>query len=141
MPKESGPANDDSSKQRGSSPRKNALWGTITVLILVVGGFLLGIPVWNSMGIETQRCEVVSAEPMTSSGGSRGSASTKGVLIETSCGKFELSQGVTRDTQEEIAASFVVGAEYDFETGWFSRVVMIDLLDEIGSIRDYRRVD
>ncbi|WP_434995107.1 hypothetical protein [Arthrobacter sp. Ld5] len=59
------------------------------------------------------------------------------MLIETSSGKFELSHGVTRDTREEIAASFVVGAEYDVETGWFSRVVMIGLLDEIGSIRDY----
>ncbi|WP_052274383.1 hypothetical protein [Arthrobacter sp. L77] len=120
---------------------KDYLWGLTTVLILVVGGFLLGIPLWNTMGIETRRCEVVSAGPMTSSGGSRGSASTAGVLIGTSsCGSLELSQGVTRDTRDEIAASFVIGAEYDIETGWFSRVVMIELLDEIGSIRSCRLV-
>lgn len=131
----------DSSQRRGRSPRTKTLWNIIGVFILVFGGFLLGIPWWDSMGVETQRCEVVSAEPRTSSGGSRGSASTAGVLIETSCGKFDLSQRVTRDTREEIAASFVVGTEYDFDTGWFSRVVMVDLLDEIGSIRDYRLVE
>ncbi|WP_247826120.1 hypothetical protein [Arthrobacter antioxidans] len=121
---------------------KGKLVNLAGVLILVLGGFLLGIPLWNSMGIVTQRCEVVSAEPGTSSGGSRGSASTAGVLIETSnCGSLELSQGVTRDTRDEIAASFEVGAEYDIETGWFSRVVMIELLDEIGSIRSYRLVE
>lgn len=133
--------NGDSSQRRGRSPRTKTLWNIIGIFILVFGGFLLGIPWWDSMGVEIQRCEVVSAEPRTSSGGSRGSASTVGVLIETSCGKFELSQGVTRDTREEIAASVVVGAEYDFETGWFSRVVMIDLLDEMGSIRNYRLVE
>jgi hypothetical protein len=133
--------NSDSSKRRRRSSLEKALVNITGVFILVFGGFLLGIPWWDSMAIETQRCEVVSAEPRTSSGGSRGSASTKAVLIETSCGKFELSQGVTRDTRDEIAASFIVGAEYDFETGWFSREVMIGFLGEIGSIRDYRLVE
>jgi hypothetical protein len=132
--------NADPTGRKKYSRLENALWGTTGVFILVSGGFVLGIPWWNTMAIETQRCEVVSAEPRTSSGGSRGSASTKAVLIETSCGKFELSQGVTRDTRDEIAASFIVGAEYDFETGWFSREVMIGFLGEIGSIRDYRLV-
>jgi hypothetical protein len=100
------------------------------------------MPILNSVGVESLRCEVVAAEPKTSSGGSRGSASTAGVLVETSnCGKIVVSKGVTFDSQEEIAASFQTGSEYEFDLGWFSRVITMDIRNGIPSARAYRLVD
>jgi hypothetical protein len=115
--------------------------------------FLLGIVVFlgvmfsrqlDSVAVETVRCEVVSAEPRSSSGGSRGSASTASVLIETSnCGRLAVTWGVTFDARQELASSFQVGAEYEFDMGWFSRVIMKDVLHQIPSVEvgGYRLVE
>lgn len=76
------------------------------------------MPALDSFGIESIRCEVGSARPDTSSGGSRGSASTAGVLVETTnCGKIHVSKGVNFDNQSEIAASFETGSRYEFDFG------------------------
>ena len=53
------------------------------VMVCAVGGVLFS-PLLDKIQVEASRCEVVSAEPRTSSGGSRGSASSASVLIETS---------------------------------------------------------
>lgn len=51
-----------------------------------------------------------------------------------------MTPGVTFDNQEEVAASFKAGEEYEFDIGWFSRVVMDGILDRNPSVQDYRRV-
>ncbi len=99
------------------------------------------IPLWDSLDVQTVRCEVVSAKGDTSSGGIGGSASTAGVLVETSnCGTISVSSGVTFDSQDKVAASFAPGNEYDFDIGWYSRVVTKGLQHGIQSARDYRLV-
>lgn len=125
----------------GKAPRRKfqRLWQVAGVLILLAGIFVLLIPAWDSIAVESIRCEVVSAEPRTSSGGSRGSASTAGVLVQTSnCGSISVSQGVTFENEEKIASSFTKGSVFEFDLGWFSRVVMKDLGNGIPSVRDYR---
>jgi hypothetical protein len=95
----------------------------------------------NSFGIESLRCEVSSANLDTSSGGTRGWASTAGVLVETAnCGTIHVSEGVTFDNQDEVVASFKAGSDYEFDLGWFSRVVTKDIRHEIPSVQDYRLV-
>lgn len=87
--------------------------------------------VWDSIAVESIRCEVVSAEPRTSSGGSRGSASTAGVLVQTSnCGSISVSQGVTFQNKEKIASSFMKGSVFEFDIGVTGRrcPIEIDLL-------------
>lgn len=131
----------DASEQSARTPGWKWYWNVFGLLFMGVGVFVLFIPFWESIGVESIRCEVVSAEPRTSSGGSRGSASTAGVLVETSdCGSISVSQGVTFDNREEVAASFKPGSEYEFDIGWFSRVVMEDVLGQGYSARDYRLV-
>ena len=101
--------------------------------------FYMLMPALNSFGIESLRCDVNSARPDTSSGGTRGSASTAGVLVETTnCGTMHVSVGVSFDNQDEVAASFKGGSEYEFDLGWFSRVVTKDIMHEIPSVRGYR---
>ncbi|ASD23293.1 hypothetical protein B7495_15215 [Cryobacterium sp. LW097] len=110
-------------------------------MVVVVGGVLFS-PVLDSIAVENVRCVVVSAEPRTASGGSRGSASTPEVLIETSnCGPLVISSGVTFDGRQELASSFEVGAEYEFDIGWYSRVIMKDVLHEIQAVQGYRLVE
>lgn len=46
--------------------------------------------------------------------------------------------GVSFDNQDEVAASFKGGSEYEFDLGWFSRVVTKDIMHEIPSVRGYR---
>lgn len=129
------------SPSEGKAPgqRFQRVWKIVGVFVLLSGIFVLFIPLWASMAVETIRCEVVSAEPRTSSGGSRGSASSAGVLVQTSdCGSISFSKGVTFDNRDEVAASFRAGSVYEFDIGWFSRVVMEDVLGQGYSARDYR---
>lgn len=122
-------------------PKLKWYWNLAGFLFFGVTCFYLLMPVLNSFGIESLRCEVVSAAPATASGGSRGSASTAGVLVDTSdCGKIHVSKGITFDSQEEVAASFNAGDQYEFDLGWFSRVITKDIRHEIPSVRDYRLV-
>lgn len=111
--------------------------------LFAMTGFVTTIffsPLLNRIDVQTVRCEIVSAEPRTSSGGSRGSASTAGVLIETGCGSFLVSRGVNFDNREEVAATFEPGSEYDFEMGWYSRVVSRNILHSIPTADHYRLV-
>ena len=114
----------------------------VFLLTVVVGVGVLFSPVWNMIDVEAVRCVVVSAEPRTASGGSRGSVSTPAVVILTeNCGPLGISRGVTSDEQEELASSFQVGAEYEFDIGWYSRVIMKDVLHEIQAVQGYRLVE
>ena len=116
-------------------------WVGFLLTLVVVGGVLFS-PVLDSIAVESVRCEVVSAEPRSSSGGLRGSASTASVLIQTShCGRLAITEGVTFDGRQELAASFQVGAEYEFDVGWLSRVIMKDVLHQIQSVQGYRLVE
>lgn len=121
--------------------RKIALIFAAVVTVCTVGGVLLS-PLWDRIQVEASRCEVVSAEPRTSSGGSRGSASTASVLIETSnCGSLVVNRGVTFDNQQEVASSFEPGSEYEFDMGWYSRVVMKRILNDLPTAAEYRLVE
>lgn len=129
----------------GKSAKRPTLkwyWDLLGFGLLGYGAFVLLLPVWDSIGVETIRCEIRTAKPDSSSGGSRGSASTAGVLVETSnCGSIYVSPGVTFDNQDQVAASFKAGTEYEFDIGWFSRVVTKDIRHGIPSVQDYRLVD
>ena len=108
------------------------------ILMVVVGAVILASPWLDTRDVQSVRCEVVSAEPRTSSGGSRGSASTASVLVETqNCGPLAIHWGVTSDNQDEVAASFTTGATYEFDIGWYSRTFF---KNGIQSVRDYRLI-
>ncbi|WP_434993130.1 hypothetical protein [Arthrobacter sp. Ld5] len=67
--------------------------------------------------------------------------STSEVLVETTdCGPIVIDQGVDFENEEEVASSFAVGSEYDFDIGWYSRVVMKNVLGNLPSAQDYRPV-
>jgi hypothetical protein len=118
--------------------RKFALYSTALAMACVLLAIAFS-PLLDRMDVQTVRCEVVSAEPRTSSGGSRGSASTASVLIETSsCGPIVVDRGVSFDNRQEVASSFEPGSEYDFDIGWFSRVVSKGLLRGLPTADEYR---
>ncbi|MFL4477078.1 hypothetical protein ACIPUB_02240 [Paeniglutamicibacter sp. ORCA_105] len=125
--------------QKAGGQRSKWFWKIAAIFTIFGAAGVLLIPLWNSIGVEAIQCEVVSAEPRTSSGGSRGSVSTAGVLVNTSnCGDIYVDRGVSFDNQEEVAASFTAGDEYEFDIGWFSRVIMEGILDRTPSVQDYR---
>ena len=127
---------------KATKPRTFWLSFIVFLLMVVFGVGVLFGPELDSLAVESVRCEVVSAEPRTSSGGLRASASTRSVLIETSnCGRLAIERGVTSDGQQELASSFQVGAEYEFDIGWLSRVIMKDVLHQIQSVQGYRPVE
>lgn len=131
----------DASERNAKRPTLKWYWNLVGALIFGTIIFLMFMPYWESIDVQSIRCEVVSAKAETNSGGSRGSASTAGVLVETSdCGRISVSKGVTFDNREEIAASFKLGSEYEFDIGWFSRVVLRDIQQGIPTARDYRLV-
>lgn len=74
--------NDDSEKP-AKRPTLKSYWSLASGLVLLFGVFFLLMPNWESVGIESVRCEVLSAKPDRNSGGSLGSATTAGVLVET----------------------------------------------------------
>jgi hypothetical protein len=114
----------------------------VFLLTVVVGVGVLFSPVWNTIDVEPVRCEVVSAEPRTASGGLRGSVSTPAVVILTeNCGPLGISRGVTSDEQEELASSFQVGAEYEFDIGWYGRVIMKHVLRGAPEVQGHRLVE
>lgn len=126
----------DGKKRRRRSGR---WWKIAAVPLLAIPFVVLSSPYLDTLAVETVRCEVVSAEPRTASGGGRGSVSTAEVLVETSdCGPVVIDQGVSFDRQEDVASSFEVGAEYEFDIGWYSRVVMKRVLGDLPSAQDYR---
>jgi hypothetical protein len=101
--------------------------------------FLASSPYLDTLAVKPMRCEVVSAEPRTASGGGRGSVSTSEVLVETTdCGPIVIDQGVDYENQEEVAASFKPGSEYEFDLGWYSR--FRKNFDDLPSAQDYRLV-
>lgn len=127
--------------QKPGGQRSKWFWRVFGIFMLIGGVGGMFIPLWESIDIEAIQCEVVSAEPRTSSGGSRGSASTAGVLVDTAnCGDIVVSSGVTLKNQEEVAASFTAGDVYEFDIGWFSRVVMEGIFDQGLSAQEYRLV-
>ena len=121
--------------------RRSLAWVAFLLMVVVFLGVMFSQQL-DSVAVETVRCEVVSAEPRSSSGGLRGAASTPSVLIQTSnCGRLAITEGVTFDGRQELASSFEVGAEYEFDIGWFSRVIMKDVLHQIQSVGAYRLVE
>jgi hypothetical protein len=133
---------NDGSGKTAKRPTLKWYWNLLGAVLLGFGVFVLLLTMWDSIGVESIRCEIRAAKPDTSSGGSRGSASTAGVLVETStCGSIYVSPGVTFDNRDQVAASFKAGSEYEFDIGWFSRVVTKDIRHEIPSVQDYRLVD
>lgn len=122
--------------------RSRRWWNIAGLVMFAMFFFLISSPYLDTLAIETVRCEVVSAEPRTASGGSRGSVSTSEVLVETSnCGRIIIDQGVDFENQEEVASSFAVGSEYEFDMGWYSRVVMKNEYGNLPSVQDYRLVN
>jgi hypothetical protein len=116
-------------------------WVGFLLMLVVFGGVVFGGQL-DAMTVETVHCVVVSAEPDTASGGSRGSASTPAVLIETSnCGRLDISRGVTFDGRQKLASSFEVGAEYEFDIGWFSRVIMKYVFRGSQAVQGYRLLE
>ncbi|WP_156135149.1 hypothetical protein [Arthrobacter sp. L77] len=130
-------------KPRWTSALHRARTGARYATLLAMVGVVLTVlfsPLLDRLDVQTVRCEVGSAEPRTSSGGSRGSASTASVLVETDCGPVVVVGGVTFDNREQVASSFEPGADDDVEIGWYSRVVMKDLLRELPTADHYRPV-
>jgi hypothetical protein len=126
-------------KSEARRPRSERWWLIGALLMFVTVIFIVSSPYLNTLAVETVRCEIVSAEPRTTSGGGRGSVSTAAVVIRTSnCGSIALDRGISFDIQDDVAASFERGAEYEFDIGWYSRVVWKGVLNNIPSAQDYR---
>jgi hypothetical protein len=127
------------------TPRQRLVRRLSVVGLLLTLVFFFGVllsPVLDSIDVQTVRCEVESAAPRTASGGSRGSASTPEVRIETSdCGPLSIESGLTFDNSDELASTFEVGAEYDFEIGWFSRVIMTNVFHGSQTVQGYQLVE
>lgn len=116
-------------------------WVAFLLMVVVLGLVVLS-PVLNTIAVEPVRCVVVSAEPKTASGGLKGSVSTAVVILTENCGPLAISRGVTSDEQQELASSFEVGAEYEFDIGWYSRVIMTSpLFDGAQEMQRYRLVE
>ncbi|MFC9770581.1 MULTISPECIES: hypothetical protein [unclassified Pseudarthrobacter] len=108
--------------------------GAFLLFALVMAVTIFG----DFVDVRTVRCDVVSAAPSTSSGGTRGSASTAGVRLETSdCGPVHYSDGVSFENRDQIAASISPGA-YEFDMGWSSRVLGVDMRQTMPTARGYR---
>jgi hypothetical protein len=126
-------------KSEARRSRSRRWWTIGTLIMLVMFLFLASSAYLDTLAVETVRCEIVSAEPRTASGGGRGSVSTSEVLVETAdCGPVVIDQGVDFENEEEVASSFAVGSEYEFDIGWYSRVVMKNVLGNLPSAQDYR---
>jgi len=136
------PTTGNPSRPKATKPRTFWLsFGVFLVTVVVAVGVLFS-PLWNTIAVEPVRCVVVSAEPRTASGGLRGSVSTPAVVILTeNCGPLGISRGVTSDEQEELASSFQVGAEYEFDIGWYGRVIMKHVLRGAPEVQGYRLVE
>jgi len=131
----------NSSARNANRPKLKWYWKWPGITLLAFTVFYMLMPALDSFAVESLRCKVVSAKSESSSGGSRGSATTAGVLVETAdCGRIYISKGVTFDSQDEVAASFSAGSSYEFDLGWFSRVVTKDIRNGIPTARDYRLV-
>ena len=128
--------NPESKKRRLRSRR---WWKLAGVFMFLAFFFLASSPYLDTLAVKPMRCEVVSAEPRTATGGGRGSVSTSEVLVETTdCGPIVSDQGVDYENQEEVAASFKPGSEYEFDLGWYSR--FRKNFDDLPSAQDYRLV-
>lgn len=131
----------DTKSPKSTKPKLNWYWRLAGLVFFGFTIFYVLMPALDSVGIESIRCEISSAKSDTSSGGTRGSISTPGVLVETTnCGSIYVSSGVTFDNQDEVAASFKAGSEYEFDPGWFSRVMTKDIRQGIPSVQGYRLV-
>lgn len=118
--------------------KMDRFWASLAIPVVASVAFVLAGPWLDTKDVQTFQCEVVSAEPRTSSGGTRGSASTASVLVKTSnCGLIGISRGVNFDNREEIASTFKIGATYEFDIGWYSRTFF---KNQIQSAREYRLV-
>lgn len=130
----------ESPKSKERRPRSHRWWNIGALVMFVAALFIVASPYLSTVGIQTVQCEIVSAEPRTASGGSRGSVSTAAVVIRTSdCGSIALDKGIDFDTQADIASSFKPGDEYEFEIGWYSRVIWKNVLGNIPSAQEYRK--
>ena len=110
----------------------------LAILMVVFGVVILAGPWLDTRDVQSIRCEVVSAEPRTTSSGLRGSVTSRSVVVKTqNCGPLAFHWGVTRDNQDELAASFTTGATYEFDIGWYNRTFF---KNGIQSVRDYRLI-
>lgn len=124
-------------------PKKPTFMSRLSVVLFlvmfVVAAVIFASPWLNTRDVKSVRCEVVSAEPRTTSSGSRGSVTLVSVLVETQdCGPLAIHWGVTSDNQDEIAASFIPGTTYEFDIGWYDRTFF---KNGIQSPRDYRLIE
>lgn len=65
--------------QKPGGQRSKLFWKLLFIPFFIVGVGTVFIPLWASIDVETIQCEVVSAEPKTSSGGSRLGLDVRGV--------------------------------------------------------------
>lgn len=82
-------------------------------------------PWLDTLDRRSWQCEIVSAEPVQSRAGLRGSVSIPHILVKTkNCGSINV-EGKTgnSDNWEQAAASFEPGSQWLFEIGWYSRFV------------------
>lgn len=112
-------------------------WVALVACIVTVAWF-----VSINVDIRPERCTVVSAVPDSSSGGSRGSASTPGVLVRTEeCGPIHVAWGVTFDSEEEVAGNFEAGAVWEFDLSWGNREVNRKWLKIVPFAKNQRLVE
>lgn len=123
---------------RKKPSKMDRFWASLAIPLFVAAAFVFAGPWLDTKDVQTFECEVVSAEPRTSSAGIRGSVSTASVLVKTSnCGQLAINRGVSFDNREEVASTIKIGANYEFDIGWYSRTFF---KNEIQSVRKYRLI-
>lgn len=81
------------------------------------------------------------AEATSGSPGYRTGPSSPVVVISTTdCGTFVWSDGVTQEKMEAVADQFTPGRRYLFSSGWYSRVVMRDVLHRASQLESFSEV-
>ncbi|WP_310205718.1 hypothetical protein [Paenarthrobacter nitroguajacolicus] len=118
--------------------KTDRVWAWLAIPMSLFLVFVFLGPWLDSKDVQTLRCEVVSAEPVISSGGTRGGASTASVLVRTSnCGTLAISRGVSFENRDEVASGFTIGATYGFDVGWYSRTFF---RNDVQVVREYRLI-
>jgi len=130
--------------QKISKRRGRWIGNLALALFLLVALFVVSIFAWPAIDARTlkaERCQVQTAEAHSGSPGYRTGPSSPVVVISTrNCGKFIWSDGVTRENMDLVARKFTPGDSYIFSSGWYSRVIMRDVLHRPSQLATFSKI-
>lgn len=133
--------------RRSSGKRRSTRWvgSVVLALFLLVLLFVVSIFAWPAIDARTlkgEECQVDHAVAQTGAAGYRtGPGSPVVVISTTNCGTLLWSDGVTQENKDTTASGFTPGEKYLFTSGWYSRVIMRDLLHRPAEVATFSRIE